>query len=263
MTTLASMITNQTRLYTRDDEPEEAPTCEFCGEKLIANKFFNTLSGRFMQIGWKPCMCEGAKAKRAEDEAREAAERKAEHDAKRAKLLQNAGVGLRYVNAHTTNCAELSDKIQDEKCNLFITGNVGSGKTYLACATLGELVFKTTVKFTYFNTLVNDLMRYHDETAGSLMSACKKCGVLVIDDMGKENMSDFVVSQIFELVNERYANMKPTIVTSNFTVAELEKRLASRGNVDTAKAIVSRLTDNCHILKLQHEDRRKTRTAKD
>jgi DNA replication protein DnaC len=86
---------------------------------------------------------------------------------------------------------------------------------------------------------------------------------LVIDDMGKENMSDFVVSQIFELVNERYANMKPTIVTSNFTVAELEKRLASRGNVDTAKAIVSRLTDNCHILKLQHEDRRKTRAAKD
>ena len=251
--TLANMIDHQTKLFTSED----SPTCEYCGRKLKRNTFFNTYRGRFQSFGWIECDCEGAKQARAAKEKAQQSELAQERERKRKRMLQKAGIGLRYIDAYTPNCEELADKILTEKCNLFITGNVGSGKTYLASAILRELVLKTTCRFTYFNTLINDLMRYHDETAGDLMSACKGCGVLAIDDMGKENISDFVVSQIFELVNERNANMRPIIITSNYTVNELGKRIASKGNAETAKAIISRLTDDCKILTLQHEDRRK------
>lgn len=256
------MITNRTKSSILNARAQkDAPLCPHCGRELQPNTFFSEYRGQFVQFGWIDCECEDAKREREQEQQENERKEQEERDQKRARLLRKAGVGARYFDAKTANSSELAGKILDEKCNLFITGNVGSGKTYLASAILGELVFKKTCKFAFFNTLVNDLMRYHDETAGSLMDACKRCGVLVIDDIGKENMSDFVVSQIFELVNERNANMRPTIVTSNFSVAELEKRLASKGNTDAAKAVISRLTDNCRILKLQHEDRRrKSRT---
>lgn len=179
-----------------------------------------------------------------------------EREAKKARMLERAGVGKRYFTATTPNAKELADTIEETGSNLYIHGNVGGGKTYLACAIINELIFHHTCQFAFFTTLINDLMRYHDKTAGNLIRKCKTTDILVIDDIGKENINDFVLSQLFEVFNERNANLRPTIMTSNYSISELFNRLARKGNTETAHAIISRISDNVRIIKVDHHDRR-------
>jgi DNA replication protein DnaC len=61
--------------------------------------------------------------------------------------------------------------------------------------------------------------------------------LLHIDDLGAEKQTEWVLEQLYALVNERYERQRSLIVTSNFEDDELEKQLGTR--------IVSRLTDMC------------------
>ena len=81
--------------------------------------------------------------------------------------------------------------------------------------------------------------------------------VLILDDLGKESASAWSASMIFQIVNYRYEAMRPLIVTSQYDLAGLEKRIARQGEHESARAIVSRLRQMCHEIKLSGEDRRR------
>ena len=56
-------------------------------------------------------------------------------------------------------------------------------------------------------------------------------GYVVIDDIGAEKVGEFGLAEILALIDHRVSYLKPTIVTTNLTLAEiheLEPRLASR-----------------------------------
>ena len=62
---------------------------------------------------------------------------------------------------------------------------------------------------------------------------------------------------IFQIVNYRYEAMRPLIVTSQYDLAGLEKRIARQGEYESARAIVSRLRQMCHVIELSGNDRRR------
>lgn len=76
--------------------------------------------------------------------------------------------------------------------------------------------------------------------------------LVVLDDLGREKVTDWALERLYVLVNERYNWRRPTIVTSNYTPAEL----ASRG-YDT---LVSRLTDAADIAVIEAPDYRSSRS---
>jgi DNA replication protein DnaC len=54
---------------------------------------------------------------------------------------------------------------------------------------------------------------------------------LVLDDYGSEKSTDWTAETIFTIIDDRIAQMRPTIVTSNLTLADIDRadpRLASR-----------------------------------
>lgn len=66
--------------------------------------------------------------------------------------------------------------------------------------------------------------------------------LLVLDDLGKENVSADSITRLFELLDARINNKRPTIVTTQFQNNELLKRY--RGKVDDREmiaAVLSRL----------------------
>jgi DNA replication protein DnaC len=73
--------------------------------------------------------------------------------------------------------------------------------------------------------------------------------LLVLDDLGSERVTDWVREQIFLIINSRYEEMLPTVVTTNDTLEELEKHVGQR--------IISRLMETCQGLILDGEDFRK------
>lgn len=95
-----------------------------------------------------------------------------------------------------------------------------------------------------------------DEEAGKLMQACKNHQVLVLDDMGKENMTQFMTSQIYSLINHRYNRLLPTIFTSNYSIEKLTERLApTKSDAITAKSITSRIQENCEFIELENANK--------
>ena len=74
---------------------------------------------------------------------------------------------------------------------------------------------------------------------GEILRVYETVPLLIIDDMGKEPPTDWGVSKIYAIINARYEGYKPTIVTSNYTDTELEKRLTPQNGDDmTAKMCI-------------------------
>jgi DNA replication protein DnaC len=75
----------------------------------------------------------------------------------------------------------------------------------------------------------------------------QKNEVLIIDDLGAEKLTDYVIQAWYSIIDYRYSNMLPTVITSNLSVAELAVRFGDR--------IASRIASG-NVLTLRGSDRR-------
>ena len=89
-----------------------------------------------------------------------------------------------------------------------------------------------------------------------MLSKYMFCDLLIVDDLGKEVPSQWSLSKLFEVFDSRYANRRPTIVTTQFDSASLARRMANSGDTETAMAIVSRFREKYRGMNLGDVDRR-------
>lgn len=85
------------------------------------------------------------------------------------------------------------------------------------------------------------------------------CGLLVIDDLGKERPGEWALSKLFWLIDERYANRRPTVITTQYGGRALAERLTASGaaaSAETAQAIVSRIRETYRGVDCGTRDRR-------
>jgi len=120
---------------------------------------------------------------------------------------------------------------------LVLSGRVGSGKTHLAYA-IGVEALNAKVP-TYANTvgeLLNTLRAgYSDGSYQVLFDLVQGAELLVLDDLGAERETDWAAEVLYMIINHRYANRLPLVVTTNFNP------LQPGGNAD--ERIISRLTE--------------------
>lgn len=115
----------------------------------------------------------------------------------------------------------------------------GSGKTMLACSIANTL--KThdrdlTLKFISVPAYLKKLKASFGEQDSARMNIREKireyydCDILIIDDLGAEKRSDWSDSELFNLIDSRYTNELPTIITSNKAIRDLpeDDRLKDR-----------------------------------
>lgn len=105
----------------------------------------------------------------------------------------------------------------------------GSGKTRLALSLANELIYKKNVivKFATSLQIINEIKATFKEneyqmTEKKLMEQLVSAEVLIIDDFGTERSTGFVQEKFYDLINGRYINSKPTIVTSNFNLKTID-----------------------------------------
>lgn len=139
------------------------------------------------------------------------------------------------------------------KKGVYIHGKVGVGKTVLACNIARELIIDegVRVKFVSFPkfivTLQTSYRREQDDPQGLLDSVCQ-VPVLILDDIGAEKMTPFVKQSCYYLLNEREQWERRTIITSNFTLDELNEHIDAR--------VSSRIAGMCVVVELKGKDRR-------
>lgn len=143
---------------------------------------------------------------------------------------------------------------------LYVCGTQGAGKTWLASRiTKGWLAEGRGARFVSSVALLAEIGdAYGSRTEGESKVLARYSGypLLVVDDLGKEVPSQWVMSRLFEILNARYADRKATIVTTQFSLTDLAKRMAQSGDAETAMAIVSRFKEKYRLVNLGNVDRR-------
>ena len=108
---------------------------------------------------------------------------------------------------------------------------------------MDDLIFITSV-----NLLSKIKFSFEDKTTEDLITDFEEADLLAIDDLGIEKSSDWTNEIFYKIIDSRYSNLMPTIITSNFTDSELKEKMSER--------IVSRIYEMCRGLKLMAKDYR-------
>ena len=122
---------------------------------------------------------------------------------------------------------------------MFISGQVGVGKTYLACCLAAEAVKRGNMAYySQISGLLSDLtpkMFLSDEDrteTETRRSMAEEADVLVIDDLGIEFVSEKRYDALLSLIDSRRSRGLKTIITSNLSLASVARdygeRFASR-----------------------------------
>lgn len=248
-------------------------TCQFCGSKLYKNNW--------SMDTYEFCSCEKAqevleKMRERVMLSREIRDIELEIDQvsiMATSLLERSNLGRRFK----TRTFESFDKTKNEEAynktfeyadsfesndgnGLLLIGTCGTGKTHLAAAITNHIIseFGIPVKFGTFIDLLSDVKSTFDsdsnEKENDIIDKFVKINLLVIDDIGKEKNTEWSNSILYRVINRRYENYKPVIITSNLTIAELEKEIG--------EATVSRIIEMCDGVKMNGKDARKEKLFK-
>lgn len=139
----------------------------------------------------------------------------------------------------------LSELESGKLIGVVLRGATGRGKTTAACAMLSVHLQNALGTFATMNDILHRVRGAYSsgENAEEVFGIYRGTPLLVLDDLGKENVSADSITRLFELLDARINNKRPTIVTTQFQNNELLKRY--RGKVDDREmiaAVLSRLT---------------------
>ncbi len=161
------------------------------------------------------------------------------------------GVNIRAVMEKTFQiCRRYAFDFNERSGNLLFSGDTGLGKTFLsACIARTVADRGYSVMYNSAGHLFSTLERAKfsgDEDARRESEKYVVCDLLIIDDLGTEMGGQFTTSALYTLINDRILAGKPTIVSTNLTNEDLEKRYSP--------AIASRLRGNYRRIAFIGED---------
>lgn len=260
--------------------------CEYCKNKLYRKTIEWELYGtkRIIALDYERCECNDAqiywneydlkKLRMLEEEKK--LEIMQEFSKRVERIIKNSKMSKRNLNYKFDNFEpnNSNEKVWDnlknyseklvngiEKKGLILVGNNGVGKTHLACSIANKLIENGTPVI--YGTLINLLAElrnsYDTDNNISEMEIIKlyeNVNLLIIDDLGKEKTSEWGLEKLFTIVNSRYENNLPVIITTNYNQSSLVERLSLNGEIETAKSIISRLYEMCYLVKIDDIDHR-------
>lgn len=254
--------TNQESKYTTNFELVKQ-ICKNCGNEFDAKIFL--ILGRKTKPSTVCSVC--GEKERKEKEIQEKNKKEYEEKQLKNNWRIDSGIPLRFmderfetykINSFNKNifnvCKDYSEKFPIEprkdykSLAIFSKGVWGVGKTHLACS-IGHCIIDrwggdwrehspiyyvtepnlfSRIRATYNRNSSNG----YSENEYEIYKQLATIPLLIIDDVGKEEVSDprFVQRVWFTIINERYDNLKPVVLTANLTPDELASHLGGSRN---------------------------------
>lgn len=234
-------------------------TCNKPKEKKL------TVLGKDIFIGQ---MCDCKKAEEEKHKAKIEEQRAKDEKARRQEIIEHnrkkcfeSQEQMNYTFDNDDNKNEISkiaknyaDKFEElNDTGLVLYGSVGTGKTYSACCIANALIDKGyKVLVTNFPKIANELQstfekqEYIDNLVGF--------DLLVIDDLASERRTEYMDEMVTNVIDSRYRNGKPVIITTNLTADEM----VYSEDVNRQR-IYSRLYEMCVFYEVKGDDRRKSK----
>lgn len=197
------------------------------------------------------CQCQAEAQKRAEAEEKERERQREIEKYQKASLIGERYRNVRFEDTETGHNAtfdaayircqkycDVADKVLSDGLGIYLYGDKGTGKTHLTACMANALIRKRKqVLFTNFaeiSKLLRSTFGKRNESEAEYIERLATIDFLFIDDLGTERVQTkdgdlWLQEKIFDVLNKRYNNRKPTIFTSNYSIAEL---ISERGLMD-------------------------------
>lgn len=207
------------------------------------------------------------------------------HDERVASMLRFAGVPKRYELARfdnwrqttgTRKALQVARRVAERPANVIFVGPWGCGKTRLTASLMAARVERWmeaypqeiiedgpegmvtrppfASRFAGVPELLDAIRRsYEYDDEPDPLRPLRRAPLLILDDLGREKATDWVLERLYVLIDGRYADQRPTIVTTNVALDELARR--------DYGAMVSRLTEDGTVVKITAADQRPGVTA--
>jgi DNA replication protein DnaC len=239
-------------------------TCEVHGELEVKRVYYNFCHSWLpREVGCDACI-KIAEAAKKEQERRESKQRHFEQELFCA--MERMGIPARFNDKTFDNfkitgkeaaifavCKSYAEKfmeIREAGTSLILCGNTGAGKTHLACAIayyivnnhmkkLGDRDVRLSIKFIEALKAIRTVKQTYsskDKTEQDAIDELVAPDLLILDEVGVQFGSDAEKMILFEIMNERYLKMKPSIIISNLAVQALNEFIGER--------VIDRLKEN-------------------
>lgn len=151
-------------------------------------------------------------------------------------------------------CKTYAAEFSQKSSSLLLYGHTGLGKTHLSLAIAGKVVEDGHgVIYSSAQNLFNKLEKEKfGRSDGNTEENILGCDLLIIDDLGAEFTTQFTVSALYNIVNSRELEGKPTIISTNLTPEQLLSTYSER--------IASRILNNYTLLRFDGTDIRQIKT---
>ncbi|WAM36573.1 ATP-binding protein [Caldicellulosiruptor acetigenus] len=151
------------------------------------------------------------------------------------------------------NYCEQFEEMKRQNVGLLFYGPSGTGKTFLAFCIANYLIerFYPVIAVSTIGFLAK-LKQLYSSSSGEMeievLNNFKNADLIVLDDMGAESSTGWAVEKLYMLVDMRYRDEKPLIVTTNYNLEELKEKLGIR--------IFDRLIEMCCPVEIGGTSRR-------
>ena len=258
---------NEINIYIKDNLKH----CSICNEPL-ETIIIHPFNGEERKVNCV-CQCKMNELKR-EEEARRNYEKQREIE----KLQKSSLLGDRYKDVtfdntivgenelfdtafkRCKNYCEVSSKVLEEGYGIYLFGDSGVGKTRLTACMVNELIkqHRPTLFTNFFeiSQIIRGTFKNNKYNEIDMIEKISNIDFLFIDDLGterftKDGTDTWLQEKVFEILNKRYNNKKPTIFTSNYS---LEQLVVERGLME--KTVDRILEMSTVILKIEGESYR-------
>ena len=158
-------------------------------------------------------------------------------------VVKTHDIRLMYQEAHLDKIIHLPQPMLDlakrwvdspRRPSLFLSGDVGSGKTYFMTALFRAIVerghtwFRFTRSVDLFDELLQKMMGASNKSNEYHLRSIGEVPFLFLDDVGVETLTDRVKKEYFSIIDYRTSSRLPFVFTSNFSKEEFGKMLGDR-----------------------------------
>ena len=167
-----------------------------------------------------------------------------------------------HIKEILNTCRTFVDNFEKLNNNLLFWGAPGLGKTFLSTCIAKELIKKgySVIYETAYQTfsMLEELKFKRNDDADKLKFKTEKlytCDLLILDDLGSEFSTQYTNAALFDILNSRLISGKKTVINTNLSMAELEKKYSER--------VVSRILGHYLILHFIGNDIRYEKSVND
>ncbi len=228
--------------YNIAGENERVEICSVCGEAIEKITYIPGLNRCIKG----PVMC---KCKREALIAKEKEEINKEKQLRLKRIIKNSLIDEKFRNSKFENWdftkgndkmykiankyTKKFENMKKESVGLLLYGSPGNGKTYTVACIANCLIEKMLPVIcvnadSLLNRIKDTYKKWGKEVEEDVLRRLDNADLLIIDDLGTEQDTEWTRTKIYNILDSRYRNGLPLIITTNLSLMELKNRYEKR-----------------------------------